>query len=144
MQSVSSRIWTHVGMSISYDDNHYTTGTSLSLCVCVCVRERATYIYILTSSGFCTQWDDTVRITPGYKPGLSIYRPWDAQSPELLPLSLSDITLRKAVKIYGISVSTGVDRKRSKLVFNHLKQSNPLFEINFWSPRLVTNQGNKA
>ena len=29
MQSVSSRIWTRVGVSISYDDNHYTTGTSL-------------------------------------------------------------------------------------------------------------------
>ena len=27
MQSVLSRIWTHVAMSISYDDNHYTTGT---------------------------------------------------------------------------------------------------------------------
>ena len=30
MQSVSSRIWTHVAVSISYDDNHYTTGTSTS------------------------------------------------------------------------------------------------------------------
>ena len=28
MQSVSSRIWTRVAMSISYDDNHYTTSTS--------------------------------------------------------------------------------------------------------------------
>ena len=26
MQSFSSRIWTRVAMSISYDDNHYTTG----------------------------------------------------------------------------------------------------------------------
>ena len=26
MQSVSSRIWTRVVVSISYDDNHYTTG----------------------------------------------------------------------------------------------------------------------
>ena len=25
MQTVSSRIWTHVTVSISYDDNHYTT-----------------------------------------------------------------------------------------------------------------------
>ena len=30
MQSVSSRIWTRVAVSISYDDNHYTTGTSLT------------------------------------------------------------------------------------------------------------------
>ena len=29
MQSVSSRIWTRVAVSISYDDNHDTTGTSL-------------------------------------------------------------------------------------------------------------------
>ena len=28
MQSVSSRIWARVAVSISYDDNHYTTGTS--------------------------------------------------------------------------------------------------------------------
>ena len=27
MQPVSSRIWTRVAVSISYDDNHYTTGT---------------------------------------------------------------------------------------------------------------------
>ena len=27
MQSVSSRVWTRVTVSISYDDNHYTTGT---------------------------------------------------------------------------------------------------------------------
>ena len=29
MQSVSSRIWTRVAVSISYDDNDYTTGTSV-------------------------------------------------------------------------------------------------------------------
>ena len=29
MQSVSSRIWTRVAVSISYDDNDYTTGTYL-------------------------------------------------------------------------------------------------------------------
>ena len=28
MQPVSSRIWTRVAMPISYDGNHYTTGTS--------------------------------------------------------------------------------------------------------------------
>ena len=30
MQSVSSMIWTRVAVSISYDNNHYTTGTSLT------------------------------------------------------------------------------------------------------------------
>ena len=29
MQSVSSRIWTRVAVFIFYDDNHYTTGTSV-------------------------------------------------------------------------------------------------------------------
>ena len=29
MQSVSSRIWTRVAVSISYNDDHYTTGTSV-------------------------------------------------------------------------------------------------------------------
>ena len=28
MQSAASRIWTRVAVSISYNDNHYTTGTS--------------------------------------------------------------------------------------------------------------------
>ena len=28
MQSVSSKIWTRVAVSISYDDSHYTTGNS--------------------------------------------------------------------------------------------------------------------
>ena len=31
MQSVSSRIWTRVAVSISYNDNHDTTGTSYTL-----------------------------------------------------------------------------------------------------------------
>ena len=31
MQSVSSRIWTRVAVSISCDDNHYTTGTSIKV-----------------------------------------------------------------------------------------------------------------
>ena len=30
MQSVRSRIWTRVAVSISCDDNHYTTGTSIT------------------------------------------------------------------------------------------------------------------
>ena len=31
MQSVLSRFWTRVAESISYDDNHYTTGTSAEI-----------------------------------------------------------------------------------------------------------------
>ena len=37
MQSVSSRIWTCVAMSIYYEDKHNTTDTSIYICVCVCV-----------------------------------------------------------------------------------------------------------
>ena len=52
MQSVSSRIWTCVAVSISYDDNHYTTGTSiythlLSLELPFCVENYEDLIYIL-------------------------------------------------------------------------------------------------
>ena len=32
MQSVLPRTWTRVAMSISYNDNHYTTGSSRWLC----------------------------------------------------------------------------------------------------------------
>ena len=32
MQSVLSWIWTRVAVSISYDDNHYTTGASIKNC----------------------------------------------------------------------------------------------------------------
>ena len=37
MQSFSSRIWTRVAVSISYDDNHYTTGTSLGVYACIII-----------------------------------------------------------------------------------------------------------
>ena len=36
MQSVSSGIWTRVAVSISYDDNYYTTGTSMYLFISIC------------------------------------------------------------------------------------------------------------
>ena len=35
MQSVRSRVWTCVAVSISCDDNHYTTGTSSRACMLV-------------------------------------------------------------------------------------------------------------
>ena len=37
LQSVASRFWTRVAVSISYDDNHYTTGTCIYIYI---------YIYI--------------------------------------------------------------------------------------------------
>ena len=40
MQSVSSRIWTRAAVSISYDDNDYTTGTSHVVMVCYCCWNR--------------------------------------------------------------------------------------------------------
>ena len=35
MQSVSSRIWTRVAVSISYDDNDYTIGTPIKLMISI-------------------------------------------------------------------------------------------------------------
>ena len=43
MQSVSSRIWTRVAVSISYDDNHYTTGTFS--------RERLWFVCVVIDRG---------------------------------------------------------------------------------------------
>ena len=42
MKSASSRVWTRVVVSISYDDNHYATGTSkLNLYLCICISVQA-------------------------------------------------------------------------------------------------------
>ena len=52
MQSVSSMTWTRGAVSISYDDNHYTTDTSMFVCVCVCV---CVCVYVLTHIIFAYQ-----------------------------------------------------------------------------------------
>ena len=41
MQSVSSRIWTRVAVSISYDDNNYTTGTSIIIIIIIIFNDEA-------------------------------------------------------------------------------------------------------
>ena len=46
MQSFSSRIWTRVAVSISYDDNHYTTGTSKTY---QSIRERNNVTWVRTN-----------------------------------------------------------------------------------------------
>ena len=43
MQSDSSKFWTHVAMSISYDDNHYATGTSKKVSAIVWLEFRFAY-----------------------------------------------------------------------------------------------------
>ena len=48
MQSVLSRIWTRVVVSISYNDNHYTTGTSIIIILMGC-------IYFESFEWFCLQ-----------------------------------------------------------------------------------------
>ena len=46
MQSVSARIWTRVAVSISYDDNHYTTGTSITIIIILSFsRQRLQMIF---------------------------------------------------------------------------------------------------
>ena len=40
MQSVSSRIWTRVAVSISYDDNDYTTGTDDNMITFLKIQEK--------------------------------------------------------------------------------------------------------
>ena len=47
MQLVSSRIWTHVAVSISYDDNHYTTGTYLVLIIKESSQINTKFVFII-------------------------------------------------------------------------------------------------
>ena len=57
MQSVSSRIWTCVAVSTSYDDNHYSTGTTIILnnriylWACDAYDETGTYISMKKKRG---------------------------------------------------------------------------------------------
>ena len=44
MQSVSFKIWTRVAVSISYDDNHYTTGIST---IASNLMQNTVYTYLL-------------------------------------------------------------------------------------------------
>ena len=46
MQSVSSRIWTRIAVSISYDDNDYTTGTYRGWCA---IKPNQTWTYLATN-----------------------------------------------------------------------------------------------
>ena len=46
MQSVLSRIWTRVAVSISYNDNHYTTGTFIFIYIYIYIYNIYIYIYI--------------------------------------------------------------------------------------------------
>ena len=47
MQSAASRIWTRVVVSISYDDNHYTTGTSMNMSASVPSSSPCNYFFML-------------------------------------------------------------------------------------------------
>ena len=60
MQSVSSRIWTRVAVSISYDDNDYTTGTSASELIPLSTRFDApsfiTLVMMIRAIGYERKW----------------------------------------------------------------------------------------
>ena len=47
MQSVSFKIWIRVAVSISYDDNHYTTGTSLISLLRLCSTDLSSLLLLL-------------------------------------------------------------------------------------------------
>ena len=59
MQSVSSRFWTRVAVSISYDDNHYSTGT-FKMMISITVSAYL-FIYFLKALSF---WSTLI---PGIK-----------------------------------------------------------------------------
>ena len=51
MQSVSSRIWTRIAVTISYDDNHYTTDTSSRISSCYSIYNIIIKRYISSQMG---------------------------------------------------------------------------------------------
>ena len=51
MQSASSRIWTRVTVSISYDDNHYTTGTRKLMTMHKALHLRVDRLYVSREEG---------------------------------------------------------------------------------------------
>ena len=63
MQSVLFRFWTRVAVSITYDDNHYTTGTSTLL--------SYIYIYILELS-----WQENPANTGDIRNSEQLCKPW--------------------------------------------------------------------
>ena len=56
MQSVSSRIGNRVAVSISYDDNHYTTGTSIYTCICVVYLTVCECVFVVSLLNYCYGW----------------------------------------------------------------------------------------
>ena len=51
MQSDSSRIWTRVAVSISYDDNHYTTGFCIIMLVEILNHNTFGLLQVAVSNG---------------------------------------------------------------------------------------------
>ena len=47
MQSALSKIWIHIAMSISYDDNHYTASTSLLRCYSPVWKPLCSYLWAI-------------------------------------------------------------------------------------------------
>ena len=56
MQSVSSRIWICITVSISYADNHYTMGTSIIIIIIIIIILRLLLFYSLRVFQICISW----------------------------------------------------------------------------------------
>ena len=73
MQSFLSRIWTHVAVSISYDDNHNTTSTSKKVMdknqmnLCFSCFTKTIYSYFIYNTYFIkTIWDNYLYAVHNY------------------------------------------------------------------------------
>ena len=74
MQSVSSRIWTRVAVSIYCDDNHYTTGTSSKYLIYM-YKEELTSNNLQWLIGHKTQPEQT-KSSDGEAPVLEAWMVW--------------------------------------------------------------------
>ena len=57
MQLVSSRIWTRVAVSISYDDNHYTTGTSVIIIIIIIIISPLGFLTSVLADGYSREFE---------------------------------------------------------------------------------------
>ena len=129
MTSVSSRIWTSVAVSISYDDNNYTMGSSKTFLrlytllgyqflhlikwniIFQTIIYIYIYIYILTKS---VSWYISFYVTSGtlnrhlnlnleYDPYSN--KSWQSTKPEFLCVDTTLKILKKRLNVYGVWLS---------------------------------------
>ena len=135
MQSVSSRIWTRVAVSISYDDNHYTTGTSIHMYIYAFFRgirtgdistlegtplklvDKFTY---LGSSVESTEKDIETRLTKAWTAINRLSTIWKSDLTDKMKRSFFQAAVT-SILLYGCTTWTLTKRLEKKLDGNYTR-----------------------